>query len=136
MNRHQSHWTVKTLYALEELNIGWVKAIKTTLQNYNPTVNFQEIKAMPRPLWIQKTKAAIESKHIERLIDQCHKTTEGIKTVKTKTASIVPVITASNYKRKPQYAILRTSKHETRTIMMARYGILECGNNYRISNWC
>ena len=36
-----------------------------------------------------------------------------------------------SYKRQSQTTILKTSKQETRTIMIARYGLLECGKNFK-----
>ena len=58
--------------------------------------------------------------------------------LKTKSASIVPTVIANSYTRKPDISILRTSKRETKTIMIARYGLLECGSNYKgtISESC
>ena len=122
---------IKTFLALDELKIGWAKAIKDTLNFYNLTPNFQEVKTTPAPEWKRKVKTSIETKNLERLIDLCHKQEGENKKVKTKTANIVPVITSRNYKRIPDHSILRTSKHETRTIMLARYGVLECGKNYK-----
>ena len=68
---------------------------------------------------------------MERLIAECYKTTEGEKIVKTKTASLIPIVTSETYTRRPDYAVLNTTKRETRTIMMARYGLLECGRNFK-----
>ena len=92
---------------------------------------FREIKTMPRPEWNRKVRIAIESKNKERLIDSCHKQEGENRIIKRKTASIIPIISNSTYKREPQINILRTSKRETKTITMARYGVLECGYNYK-----
>ena len=131
LNRPPGHWTLKMLLTLQELNIGWGKSIKETLSQYNLPNEFQEIKLIPRPEWKRRVKTAIETKNLERLIDSCHKKEEETQIVKTKTASIVATITSSSYSRKPQYDILKTSKRETRTIILARYGLLECGKNYK-----
>ena len=48
---------------------------------------------------------------------------------KTKTAKIFKEITKPAYKRKPQIEILNSTKHEAKTIMIARFGMLECGMN-------
>ena len=131
LNRQQEHWTLKSLKTLEQLNIGWAKAIKNTLEEYNLPTDFEQIRIIPRPEWERGLTSSIESKNLERLIESCHKKEGENRKLKTKTASIVPIITASNYKRKPQNNILRTNKQETRTIVMARYGVLECGKNYK-----
>ena len=131
LNRPPTHWTTKTLLILEEMNIGWSKNIKQILTYYSLTTDFQEIKATPWPTWKQNVTSNIESKHVERLTDECFKTIDGERTIKTKTASIVPEITSNEYRRKPKTSILKTSKRETRTIMMARFGLLECGKNFK-----
>ena len=131
LNRPTTHWTVKTLQTLEEMDIGWAKNIKSLLIQYNLTTNLQEIKMIPQREWSRKVKTSIEVKHIERLRQLCHKVVNGNSTPKTKTASIAPIVTTETYKRQPQSTILRTSKQETRTIMIARYGLLECGRNYK-----
>ena len=74
---------------------------------------------------------SIETKHKERLREQCYKKINGEEIVKTKTASIAYKVSKSDYMRQPQRAILRTSKRESRTIILARYGLLECGKNYK-----
>ena len=133
LTRNQEHWTQKTLQSLDTLNIGWAKRIKDTLQQYNLPNGFEEIKQTPKPEWTRKVKTAIEARNLERLRNQCYKNKEGKQTLKSKTASksIVPTITSSNYKRRPDVTILRTSKQETKTIIMARYGQLECGVNFK-----
>ena len=131
LNRHQDHWTQKTLHTLDEMNIGWAKTIRDSLNVYNLPTDFQALKQMPRPVWARIVRTAIESRNLERLKDMCHKNVGENKEIKTKTASIVPIVTEQNYKREPQHTILKTSKHETKTIIMARYGLLECGKNFK-----
>ena len=86
---------------------------------------------IPWPIWRQNVTSKIENKHVERLTNECFKTLDGVQTIKTKTAGIVPDITNDKYRRKPQSSILKTSKRETRTIMIARFGLLECGKNFK-----
>ena len=134
-NRLSTYWTIKTFNTLEEMEIGWAKNIKIVLNYYGLTTNFQEIKAMHRPESSRKVMASIETKHHERLRDQCFKIVDGKLEPKTKTSSIIPVISTDKYKRQAQTTILKTSKQETRTIMIARYGLLECGKNFK-GNMC
>lgn len=131
LNRPTNHWTTKMLISLEEKNIGWSKHIKDVLTQYNLTIIFQEIKVTPWLEWRKKVNTAIETKHLERLNSECYKTTNGVMIVKTKTSSILTEITKSDYKRQPHYSILRTSKQEARNIIFARYGLLECGRNFK-----
>ena len=113
------------------MNIGWAKNIKSILEYYELTTNLQVIKSMPRHEWLRKVKSAIETKHIERLKEKCFQIVDGISVPKTKTSSISQIITTDAYRRQPQSTILKTFKHETRTIIIARYGLLECGRNYK-----
>ena len=50
---------------------------------------------------------------------------------KTKTMSIITEIDLPNYERKPKSEILLCTKNECKSIIMARYGLLECGVNYK-----
>ena len=65
------------------------------------------------------------------LIEECHKKTEGVTTRKTKTAHIVEKIDHPSYTRKPQTELNNLSKQETKTLLIARFGMLECGKNYK-----
>ena len=51
--------------------------------------------------------------------------------LKTKTKSILDKITKPQYTRKPEEELLYATKNETKTIIIARYGMLECGRNYK-----
>ena len=50
---------------------------------------------------------------------------------KRKTAHIIEKITAKTYKRQPLPEIMMFSKIETKTLITARFGMLECGHNYK-----
>ena len=43
---------------------------------------------------------------------------------------IIEKINKTNYTRKPEETILRMTKLETKTLITARYGMLECGKNF------
>ena len=113
------------------MKIGWAKMIRESLHLYGLPSDFQTIKEMPRLEWVRKVKIAIESINLKRLKDICHKKVGENQEIKTKTASIVPIIMGHTYKREPQHTILRTTKHETKQIIIARYGLLECGKNFK-----
>ena len=74
---------------------------------------------------------AIESKHKERLTQACHKTENGITTRKTKVANIAERLSNGNFNREPEKEILKMTKLEAKTVMIARYGMLQCGKNYK-----
>ena len=74
---------------------------------------------------------AIESKHRERLKQACHKTEDGVTTPRTKVANIAERLNNGSYKRDPENEMLKMTKLEAKTVMIARYGMLECGKNYK-----
>ena len=66
-----------------------------------------------------------------RLLKDCYKTENGCKTVKTKTAHIIPSLTGNTYTRKPQEDIIQFNKYDTKTLVIARFGMLDCGMNFK-----
>ena len=74
-------------------------------------------------------KKAIKTKNSKRLNEECHKLENSI--LRRKTTLIVNEISNRNYKRKPQKELLNATKQETKTIMIARYGMLECGKDFK-----
>ena len=81
--------------------------------------------------WRNMISTKAETKHTERLIAECIKTANGTETVKTKTKTIHEEITKSTYKRSPRPELLLLSKYEAKTIIIARYGMIECGMNFK-----
>ena len=45
--------------------------------------------------------------------------------------TIISKISNSEYTRGPEKEVLQSSKYEAKTIIIARYGMLECGNNFK-----
>ena len=131
LQRNPSHWTRKTLKVLEELNIGWYKDIKKTLNDVQLTDDFDQI-GRYRPIeWKNMVKEAIEKKNKETLIEECFKKQEGEKVIKTKTAKIIEQLKNPAYKRGPQKELLHLTKKETKILIISRYGMLECGRNFQ-----
>ena len=67
----------------------------------------------------------------KRLYEDCHKNENGIQVPKTKTAHIVPSLSGDTYERKLRDDIIQCTKYETKAIIIARFGMLECGWNYK-----
>ena len=61
----------------------------------------------------------------------CHKNEDGIQVPKTKTVTMVKKLESNQYKREPEAEFLKMTKNETKTIMIARYGMLDCGKNFK-----
>ena len=73
----------------------------------------------------------IEDENRERVRKECHKSKDGTIMPKKKTSSIADRVAEPHYLRKPEEEILHMTKHETKTTIIARYGMLECGENYK-----
>ena len=131
LNREQSHWTYKALTHVMTTNSGWGKSCSEILTKHDLPTNLQDIKCLSKNEWTKKVDKAIEKNNKDRLLEDLHKTEEGIRRRKTKTSPIVDSIENPEYHRKPLSEIMKCSKRETRTIIMARFGMLECGKNYK-----
>ena len=129
MNNDQ--WPYKTLHTLDNLDIGWSKGIRETLSDYGLPTDFTTIKTISRRQWKKRVCEKVEAKNLCRLIDDCHKTENGVRTPKTKTAHLMPFLTSNNYKREPLKEIINSSKYDTKTIITARFGMLDCGKNFK-----
>ena len=83
-------------------------------------------------------KKAIEERNKQRLIDECHTGTGDQRTLKTKTAFIMSTLEEQSYERKPLNEVALLSKQETKALIIARYGMLECGKNFKgtMSHMC
>ena len=58
---------------------------------------------------------------------------ERTKKTKTKTAHIIEKIEKETYKREPKDSIVRLSKQDTKLLLLARFGMLDCGMNFKNS---
>ena len=81
--------------------------------------------------WTRRVNGAIEKSNKERLLQDLHKTESGIKRRKTKTAFVVDCIENSDYKREPLTEIMMCTKQVTKVILTSRFGMLECGRNFK-----
>ena len=131
LTRDNGHWTRQALKTLQDLNLGWYKQIKSILEHYQMESEFEVLRNIPSAIWKSQVTVATEQKHRKEMIDRCHKQVNGVKTVKAKTASILPELEKNDYKRKPTQEILSLNKLECKTLIIARYGMLECGKNFR-----
>ena len=131
VNMKDTSWTQKTLFILERHNIGWTKSIKETLRDLDLPTDFSTIKTATKRQWKRIVDAKIEIKNKSRLLNDCHKTDNNSQIRKTKTAHIVDTIESATYIREPITELLSYNKQETKTLMIARFGMLECGRNFK-----
>ena len=81
--------------------------------------------------WNKLVTQKVEVKNTQILINDCYKTVNGCRTPKTKTAHILKEIESPTYLRKAQNELLTCTRHETKTIIIARFRMLECGSNFK-----
>ena len=113
------------------MNIGWYKSIIETLTHYQLPTDFNQIRSYSYNEWKRNVRDAIEKWNKERLLQDCQTEKDGTTTLKSKTAKIVEQIEKSSYKREPLKELSHFTKLETKTLIIARFRMLECGNNYK-----
>ena len=82
-------------------------------------------------LWKDEVTAAVEKQHQKRLKISCTETTTSGEKVRTKTRFVHECLARPSYVRKPEPELMMQNKQRTRTIILARSGMLECGQNFK-----
>ena len=131
LKRYDQHWTKLTLNHLNLLNIGWAKNINECLKLYDLPEDYNIIKTMTIRAWTKLVTEKVEIRNKQRLLNDCFKTCNGTQTPKTKTIHIVDKIKSPTYQHKTQDEFLECTRQETKSILIARFGMLECGQNYK-----
>ena len=114
-----------------EKNIGWGKSITDTLIKHKLPTEFQIIKRQSKYEWKKKVKEAIEISNKEKLLEDLHTVENVVKRGKTKTAGIIETVKSDEYHCIPQTVVLKLSKNDTKTLVLSRFHMLECGKNYK-----
>ena len=107
------------------------KIYKETLTKHYLPAQLETIKTHSKGEWTNMVKTAIEKSNTERIIQECHKTEDGERKLKTKTAHIIELIKNPSYQRAPLKELIKCTKIETKTIILGRFGMLECGKNFK-----
>ena len=131
LNKEDEHWAKKTLYILRDYNIGWAKQILELTEKWGISYNWDEIKQKTYIQWKDEVGRAAEKMNIERLKEECETKNRRDTKQKTKTKFVVTKLSNSEYVRKPDDFISRNhSILHTRALIMGRYGMLKCANNF------
>ena len=129
LGRGDTNWTFQVLSALDNEGIGWARWIREKLNEYNLEENWEIIEEKSANHWRREVKAACEQKNRDLLVQDCTKR-EGSET-STKTKTIYDQLQIEHYKREPLKGVMELNKLRAKTIIMARYGMLECQNNFK-----
>ena len=133
LNRPDTNWTNQAFHILEEHNLGWARTIKQTLHSLDLPTDLPTIKNKRPNEWKKLVDEKIEIKNRTRLIEDCYKKVDGQKVLKAKTSHIINSLTADTYTRKVLPELQNLTKQETKTIIISRYRMLECGANFKSS---
>ena len=120
----------KAFKRIHSLNIGWAKNIVSILDMYQLPTDITDIEKKPPGEWKYMVLSKIEEKHKARLLEECYKMENGNQIPKTKTATLIPKLENPDYKRMQEPITKTMTKQQTRTLIIARYGMLACGRNY------
>ena len=131
LQRPNDHWTKKMLCHLKTLNTGWAKTIQTKLAAYALEPDWEKIKGHSKSSWKHIVTTAVKEQNKQKLLESCVQLdTEGQK-IKTKTAHIYHDINNGTFNHEALPEILTSNKVNTKTIILARCGMLECGKNFK-----
>ena len=129
--KEETDWAKTTLLTLKEYNIGWAKQLDGLLEKWELEQDWDVIKQKTFPEWKRQVTAAAEKRNITRLKEECETSSRGEAKKKTKTMFVLDKLDLPNYKRGPDSFIL---SHDyilyTRALIMGRYGMLKCTNNF------
>ena len=117
--------------ALDNLGIGWSKSIRESLEEYDLPTDFEVIRTTTKGLWKRTVENKIEIRNRKMLIEECHKKEGDEQVPKTKTKHILDTINNETYCRTIQRELVECNKQETKTLIIARFKMLECGRNYK-----
>ena len=130
LHKNPSHWTRVTLLVLWEKQIGWAKQVLGLLTKWGLESDWLAIQQETSTQWKIKVKQA-EKQNQVRLKEECESKMRGETRQKTKTKFVEAEINSADYERRLDPFL---AKHESLTyakvLIMARYGMLDCANNY------
>ena len=131
LKKKNTHWARKTLEITHEHNIGWAKHIYEILEKWELEKDWEKIAEKTFNTWKNEVKSASEKRNIEKLNDECTTKSRGATKIKTKTKTLESILNNPSYIRKPDNFITKYDRIlYTRTLIIARYGMLQCGANY------
>ena len=131
LQRQHDHWTLRLLYELEKLDIGWTSQIKGKLKEYGLEESFVRIKSKSRPMWRKEVESSIEKINKKKLLDECYETKLGEKRAKTKTTFVLKRVNTENYERRAMEPIHKLNRYEAKMLILSRFHMLECGKNFK-----
>ena len=128
LQRSEDHWTHHILNTLNGIEIGWAAEINWKLKFYNLETDWKKIAKISIGEWKIEVKKAIEKANQKRLLSQCFKDRD---IQKTKTKYLVSRLQSDQYQRGTIKPSMNLTRLESKAIIMARSGMLDCATNYK-----
>ena len=126
--RNEEHWTRHILKVLNEMDLGWSSEINKKLIKYDLDTDWSKINQYSAGEWKNMVKQAVRKVNHERLLSLCFKD-RNVK--KTKTKYLISRLEADQYANNEQSSSLNLSRLQSKAIIMARSGMLQCATNYK-----
>ena len=131
LNKDKEHWTRRTLSRMKEFNISWAKQVDGLLTKWKMNNNWEDIQQKTAAQWKSEVQNAAEKMNKQRLYEECETKSRGETKRKTKTRFVIDKLDVPDYSRKPDNFL--SQNHcivHTRAVVMGRYGMLRCANNF------
>ena len=129
--QQEERWTYNLLNTMDKMNLGWAANIRLKLHEYGLTQSWNEIQKKGKTAWKAEVYVAAEKLNKQKLLEDCYGTKNGCREAKTKTKMIVKELECNTYDRKKTEHLLKLTRSEMKCIIMARYGMLMCGKNFK-----
>ena len=131
LNKESGNWAKSILFHLKNENIGWAKQLNELLERYGLEQEWTHIAATPAAVWKASVKNAAEKENIRRLKEECETKRRGETKTKTKTKFVDETLQGQNHQRviDPFLNQYQSIIH-ARSLIMGRYGMLQCAQNF------
>ena len=128
LQRSEEHWTHHILKILNKMNIGWAAEINKKLTEYELITDWTKIATCSAGDWKNQVKQAVEKMNQKRLLSLCYRD-RNIE--KTKTKYLITRLQEEQYARNIHKPSMNLPRLQTKAIIMARSGMLDCAANYK-----
>ena len=134
LNREdEQHWTKIMLNHLNSLQMGWARSLNDKLAQYQLETDWGKIRLKSKMEWKRDVEKAVDKVNKEKIMSNCtSETPQGTK-INTKTKYTHHQITNNEgeYKREPLKEVIQGDRQRSKTLILARHGMLECGANFK-----
>ena len=121
------------MHHLRKRNLGWAKNIQVKLEQYEIETDWTKIKSMTKNEWKKNVNEAVEKFNMKKLLKNCTSPSPHGEKINTKTKHIHQQLnsTTTTKERRAPKEVISGSKQRAKTIILSRYGMLECGTNFK-----